>query len=240
LVEIEIIMNKNSGQNSKYFFASLGILLGLFLLAVFPAFGQKSEPVRSVEINKKPLQDLGKLIHEKWSKNELDIAKPFKVKLEVKLLERNVENVKSVSFDLENTKWVELPAEESGDPKMVAVMKDAIMAVGDSGFLSQFYNLGITDFTLVCFQNDEKIVLTAESDQKSSERSKRLAAGLNGLISIGKIVVKGDDEKVLLNGFQKVSDSGNNLIINFELPALVGQEMLKRHLTLNKDKNEQK
>jgi hypothetical protein len=233
-------LSKNKTQNSKLLFISRSVFLGLFFFTTFPTFGQDSEPVRSVEINKKPFQDLTKQVSDKWSKNELDISKPFKVKLEAKLIRKKQENVESVSFDPENTKWIELPAEESGDPKMVAFMKDAIMAIGDSGFLAYFYNLGINRFTLVCFQNDQHIILSIESEQNSRERALTIASGINCLLSISSMVVGSDDERAMLNGIHRPSTNENNVILNFELPAAVGQGMLKRHLPINKDKNEQK
>ena len=199
-----------------------------------------SDPVPEVEINKKPFKDLGKTVTAKWNinpektDNKIDL-KPFKVALNAKLSKKIITDEDGtkrevVAFDGKKSRWIELPKEEAGDQEMVNIAKGAVEAVGDSGFLGHLYNLGMTDMKITLIQKDDKIFAVVESEQQTEQRAQSLASGLNGLIGLAKLTVKGEDEKFLLNSAQPPTSKGKMLLLNVELSKDVIQQMIVRKL----------
>jgi hypothetical protein len=199
-----------------------------------------SDPVKEVELNKKPFQELGSFVATKWAikpdkaDNKIEI-KPFKVALNAKLTKKIIKDQDGkerevVALDGKKSKWLEIPKEEAGDEEMVNLAKEAIEAVGDSGFLGHLYNLGMKDLKITLIQKDNKIFAAIESEQPTPERAQTLASGLNGLIAGAKLLVKGEDEKFLLSKAQPPTSKGKMLLLNVELPKDVIQEMIVRKI----------
>lgn len=198
----------------------------------------KSEPVTGVELNKKPFQELGKFVTTKWSfdpnkpDNKIEL-KPFQVALNAKLTKKLVKGedgkeTEVVGFDSKTSRWS--PKEETGDPAMIEIARQAIEAVGDSGFLGHLYNLGMKDLKITLIQKDDKVFVTIESEQPTEQRARTLASGLNGLIEGAKLFVKGEDEKLLLNSAQLPTAKGKMLMMNVEIPKNVVQDLIIRKL----------
>ncbi len=199
-----------------------------------------SDPVTEVELNKKPFKDLGKTVTAKWdinpekTDNKIDL-KPFKVALNAKLSKKIITDEDGtkrevVAFDGKKSRWIPLSKEEAGDQEMVDLAKGAIEAVGDSGFLGHLYNMGMKDLKITLIQKGDKIFATIESEQPTEERAKTLASGLNGLIFGAKLIVKGEDEKFLLNSAQPPTSKGKMILLNVELSKDVIQQMIVRKL----------
>jgi hypothetical protein len=210
-----------------------------------------SDPVKDVEINKKPFQDLGKFVGAKWAvkadqkENSINL-KPFKVVLNAKLAKKIVKDQDGkerevVAFDAKKSKWAQLSKEEAGDQEMVEIAKQAIGAVGDSNFLSNLYNLGMKDLNITLIQKDDKIYVGVESVQISEERAKTLASGLNGLMAAGKLAVKAEsDEKFLLDRAQPPTTNGKTIVLKFEIEKNAAQEMILRKLVDEAKKDAEK
>lgn len=208
-----------------------------------------SDPVKDVEINKAPFQDLGKFVATKWNinpeKNDNKIElKPFKVVLNAKLAKKEITDQDGkkrevVGFDAKKSGWANIPEQEAGDQEMVNIAKEAIEAVGDSGFLGHLYNLEMRDLKITLTQKDDKIFAAIESPQQSEERAKTLASGLNGLIGVAKLAVKGEDEKFLLNSAQTPTYKGKTIFINVELSRDTIQQMIVRKLAEEEKKRKE-
>lgn len=209
-----------------------------------------SKPIAEVEINKKPFQDLGKMVSAKWSieadsaDNKVEL-KPFKVSLNAKLTKKLIkdedgEEREVVALDPKKSKWIDLPKEESGDPELVEIAKQAIEAVGDSGFLGHLYNLDLKDLKINLTQKGEKLYVTIESEQPTENLAKTVASGLNTLLGFARSTVKGEDEKVLLNAAQAPTNVGKRFVMNVELDKAVVQEMLVRKLAEEAKKEAEK
>src|SRR5690349_9962881 len=115
------------------------VLSCLLLLATLPAFAQGS-------INKKPLQDFAANLDSKLDKDKIDLTKPFSVTLEGYLTEDG-------RFDPKRSKFTKV----EGDPRIVEVGKDAIIALGDSGMLGYLRNLGVEKIRLDLSQNENNV-----------------------------------------------------------------------------------
>lgn len=217
----------------KKFTQTIFIFCGLLVLAAFPVFGQNDESVRDVEINKKPFNDLAKMVFEKVEKDKVDLTQPFKVVLEGSLINKNG----TIGLDQENSKWIVLSNEEAGNAELSEIAKKAVMAVSDSGFLGHFYNLGVKDLKISFYQDETNFAVNMEAEQKTSERAKTLAAGFNGLVQMAKITVKGEDEKVLVSGFQNSSAKDKTVLVNFELPKDTVHEIIYRNWAKYKNRN---
>jgi hypothetical protein len=212
------------------------IFCGLLMLAAFPVFAQNSEPVRDAQLNKKPIQDFADYVLEKVEKDKVDLSQPFKVVLEGALIKNSENNIEIVVFDKKKSKWLSLSKEEAGDPEIVEIAKETVEAVGDTGFLGYLYNFGIKDLKITFYQNDSLFAVNLESKQETKERANILASGLNGLIKAAEIQVKGEDEKIIINGFQSLTAKDKTLVINFELPKNTVQEMINQNLTNYKNR----
>ncbi len=202
---------------------------------------KNSDPVKEVEINKKPFHVLGKNAAVKWSSkpetNEFKVEiKPFKIVLDAKLSKKLIKDEDGderevVAFDGKKSKWLTLSKEEAGDKETVDFAKEAVVAVGDSGFLAYLYNLGMKEMKITLTQKDDKIVIGVESLQTTEERAQTLASGLNGLLVGAKLAVKGADEKFLLDRAQPPTTNGKTILLNIEIEKSAAQEMIGRKLT---------
>ena len=181
----------------------------------------ESDAVKEVEINKKPLQDLADMVLAKWSSKEVDLNQPFIVVMNGALTNDG-------KLDTKLSKWD--PKQEKGDPKMIAIAKEAVESVGDSGWLGYLRNVGVEKIKITLFQDKDRIVATIESEQKSPEAARTIASGLNGLLLGAKLASKGDDEKTLLGSAKTPTANGKIFTMNFEIPKPVGQEMINRKL----------
>lgn len=179
---------------------------------------KNSDAVNGVEINKKPLQDFADDIVARWSKKEIDLTKPFTVQMIATL-------TKDGKLDRKKSRFIG----QQGDEDIVNVAKSAIEAVGDSGFLAHLRNLDVQQIEITLIQDGEKLYAKIVSDQKTPEKAKTTASGLRGAISIGKLTISGEDEKVLLDS-AKVTSEGNKFIMLVNIPKPVANEMMNRKL----------
>jgi len=129
-----------------------------------------------------------------------------------------------------------------GDEQMVEVAKQAIEAVGNSGFLGYLKNIGVDKVNFTIVQNDKEISVIILSDQKIPEKADSIASSFNillsGLIALDKNGIKKLDEnsKTLVNN-SKVTSEGKNFKLNFVLPKQQAQDLINRSL---KDRAEKK
>ncbi len=125
---------------------------------------------------------------------------------------------------------------------MIEVAKQAIEAVGNSGFLGHLKNNGVDKVNFTIVQNDKEISVIILSDQKTPEKAGTIASGFNtllaGLIFADKNGFKKLDEnsKTLVNN-SKVTSEGKKFKLNFVLPKQQAQDLINRSL---KDRAEKK
>ena len=99
----------------------------------------KNETVSEITINKVPLQKLGSDVKVKFDKKEIDLNQNFTVIADGVL-------TKDGKLDVTTDKKTGQPKsrilKSDGDPQMVEIAKQAIAAVGDSGWLGYLRNHG--------------------------------------------------------------------------------------------------
>ena len=186
----------------------------------------ESDAVADVEINKKPFEDLGDLINVKIEKKEVDLTKPFLIVMDGAItkdgkLDRDPKKSRFVKFD--------------GDKQMLDVAREAIQAVGDSGFLGYLKNQGIDRVTFSIEQNDKQIYVKIISDQKTPEKAATTASGLNTMLSAVIIADKNgwkklDERSRVLVSNAKVTNEGKNFVFDFSIPKQEAQDIINRSL----------
>jgi len=184
----------------------------------------ESEAVKEVEINKKPFEELGDALIDKLAKKEVDLNKPFLVILDGTIAADG-------KLDSKKSKFIKF----EGDEQMIEVAKQAIEAVGNSGFLGHLKNNGVDKVNFTIVQNDKEISVVILSDQKTPEKASTIASGFNallsGLIFADKNGFKKLDEnsKTLVNN-SKVTSDGKKFKLNFVLPKQEAQDLINRSL----------
>ena len=180
-----------------------------------------SETVNAVEINKKPLTDFADDVATKWDAKEVDLNQDFTIVLNGVLTKDGKLDKDKSKFDV---------SKQKGDPKMIDVGKAALEALGDSGYLTYLKLLGVDKVNATLVQDDKTITVIITSSQKTPERAKTVADGLQGAIMLGKLKTNNpSDERTLLDGATVTSD-GKSFVLNFVIPKPVAQEMITRKL----------
>jgi hypothetical protein len=186
----------------------------------------ESKPVTAVEINKAAWDNLADDLIVKVSAKEVDLTQPFTVVLDGTL-------TKDGKFDNSIDKNTKKPKSQfiksDGDQKMVDVAKQALEALGDSGWLGYLRNIGVEKVNFTLIQDGENIRAIIVSDQPDEDRAKTIYSGMNALIAGAKFTVKGKDEQMLLQG-AKVTREGKNFIMNVVIPKPIAQDMINRQL----------
>ena len=191
----------------------------------------ESDPVKEIEINKKPFEDLGDALNEKLDKKEVDLSQPFKVVLDGSLTADG-------KLDPKKSRFVE----SKGDEGMVNIAKTAIEAIGNSGFLGYLKNSGVDKVKITLVQDDKQIYAIVTSDQKSVADARSTASGFNTILSGLKIADESglrkldDNSKTLVNN-SKVTSDGKNFVLNFAIPKQDAQILINKSL---KDRAEKK
>jgi len=184
----------------------------------------KSDAVADIEINKKPFEDLGDYVNEGLAKNEVDLNKPF-------LVVMNGEITADGKLDRKKSKFVKV----EGDEKMREVARQAIEAVGNSGFLAYLKNSGVDKVSFTLVQDDKQINVIILSEQKDSNKAKTTVSSLNSLLSLAKLadsngLKKLDENSKTLIENSKITSQGKNFVLNFALPKQTAQDIITRTL----------
>jgi hypothetical protein len=193
---------------------------------------QTSEAVAEVEINKKPLTDLAEMVFAKMNAKEIDLAQPFTVQMVGTL-------TKEGRFDVTKDAKTKLPksgfVKADGDAKMVEVVRQAMEALGDSGWLGYLRNLGVEKVNFTLVQDDQNLRAIIVSDFPNQDQANRVSSGFRGLVQTALLLDKsdvkklGEDEKTLLNS-AKVTSEGKNFILNVAIPKADAQALIQKKL----------
>jgi len=173
-----------------------------------------SANAQSPQINDKPLRDFGDQVRARIEQKQLDITKPFAVEMSAVITE-----------DGKLDKNVSKFTSESGDPKMVDVAKQAIMAMGDSGYFAYLQQAGISQATIEVSQNAQTFTGSVHS-QKNRFEATMMTAGINGILSVARTQNNLDaNEKLIVENTRASHDAGN-IDITCTLPAAEFQRMI--------------
>ena len=182
------------------------------------------------DINKRPFVDLANNVNDLLDKKQVRLDSAFLVNASGKL-------TKEGKLDPKSFKWGEV---SSQDQKMVDVVKGAIAAINDSGYLQYLKDLSGKDFNLMLQQDDASISALIQSEMESETRARSISSALGLAISIAKKTKSGEgadqndkDDLVLLEN-AKVEAIGKKIVIRFVVPKEIALPMIQRKLAEQK------
>ncbi|MBK7392903.1 MAG: hypothetical protein IPI64_06310 [Chloracidobacterium sp.] len=188
------------------------------------------DPATTYDINKRPFVDLANNVNDLLDKKQVRLDSAFIVNATGKL-------TKEGRLDPKSFKWGQITSE---DQKMVDVVKTAIAAINDSGYLQYLKDVSGKDFNLMLQQDETNISAIVQSEMESETRARSISSGLAFLISAAKSRKSGEgadqndkDDLVLLEN-AKVEAIGKKIVIKFLVPKDIALPMIQRKLAEQK------
>ena len=184
-----------------------------------------SDPLTEVEINKRPLVDLGNSINEIRAKTPVNLESEFVVMGKGKL--------KDGKFDPKTFKYGTTAGK---DEAVVNIVKDSIEAINEAGYLNYIKDLIGKELSFTLQQDIQNIQATFQSDLDTESLARQRKSSLDLLISLAKKKKQGEnasqndkDDLVLLDGVTTEA-LGKTLIIKFVAPKAIVHPMIQRKL----------
>jgi hypothetical protein len=169
---------------------------------------------RPKTINKRPFVDLLVKYNELKDKGELDLSGPVEMTIEA---DRNPDGT------LSNVVVIR----KSGDPKLIEATKDFVAALSASGALDFLEG---TDHLILTLKLDSvAISVSASTEAASDAEARQKATGYNALLFLGAAARSGRDEATIMQN-TKVTASGKQITISFNLPRAAITDMLKKQI----------
>ena len=182
----------------------------VFAAAVFVC----AATAQDVKVNDAPLREFGKNVQAKIDKKEIDVTKPFAVEMSAVITSDG-------KLDKNASKFTS----ESGDPKMLEVAKQAVWAMGDSGYFGYLQQAGISQAILSVAQNAQTFTGNVHSSKNRFEATV-LTSGINAMLSIGLSQQNMQPNEKLILQNTRASHDGGNIDITCTLPAADFQRMI--------------
>jgi hypothetical protein len=197
--------------------------------------GNKDEIVTNIEINKAPLKTFAADVKTKFEKKEIDLSQNFKIVADGVLTKEGKLDV-TVDKKTKQPKSRVILAE--GNEQMIEVAKQAIAAIGDSGWLRYLRDQGVEKINFTVAQDNDNLQVIITSDFPTNERAKGASSALSAAISIALLADRkdlkklGEDEKTLLSNAKTTVNPQNDkqFVLNFVLPKATALEMITRKL----------
>lgn len=185
-----------------------------------------SDPVTEVELNKRPIADLGNYVNDLKAKNLVDLQSDFVISAKGRLDKDGRLDPKTFRFL--NT--------SSKDPKMFEVVKTSVEAVNVAGYMRYLQAILGKDVGFTFQQDAENLSATLQSDLESESRAVARKSTLDLMIAAWKKSKSNenssqnekDDFTLLQNVTTEVK--GKSLIIKFVVPKNVAHPMIERKL----------
>jgi len=174
---------------------------------------EENKVKRPPTINKRPFVDLLVKYNELKDKGELDLSGPVEMTIEA---DRNPDGT------LRNV----VVKRKSGDPKLVEATKDFVAALSASGALNFLEG---TDHLTLTLKLDTAVSVSASTEAASDAEARQKALGYNALLMGGAYLKRGRDEGTIMQN-TKVTASGKQITISFNLPRAAISDMLKKQI----------
>ena len=191
-----------------------------------PQLTTPTDPITGVEINKRPIVDLGNWVNDKVGKKEVDLQTQFLVNVKGKLDKTGRLDPKTFSY----------VTAMSPDEDMVEVIKRSIEAINVAGYLQYLKDLSGKDFNFQLQQDTENISAVVQSEMESETRANSIKSGLNFLIGLAKDkkskpeADQNDKDDLVLLENAVVETDGKKVVIKFTVPKAVAHPMIQRKL----------
>lgn len=187
-------------------------------------------PVAEVELNKRPMVDLGNMINELLDKKQVSLETPFIISAGGKL-------DKDGKLDPKTFKWARA---ESPDPKMLEVVKEAIEAMNASGYLKYLQMFEAKDLTFFIQQDDNNVTAFVETQFKDDQRPRTMTTLFTNYVNFKKkekeapeASANDKDDLVLLQN-AAATPNGKKMVISFTIPKADLHRMVQRKLAEQK------
>jgi len=189
---------------------------------------EESKPLTDVDINIRPIKDLGVYVKDLLDKKQINLETEFVVGAKGKLN-------KEGRIDPKTFKYTKAEAAKD-DKMMIEVVQQSIEAINASGYLQYLKDLSGKDLTLLFQQDDVNLTAVVESELESESRAKSIKSGLDLAISLVKMRKTGedadendkDDLELLKNA--TIENNGKKIVIKFTIPKAIAQQMIQRKL----------
>jgi hypothetical protein len=175
---------------------------------------EQNKVKRPKTINKRPFVDLLVKYNELKDKGELDLSGPVEMTIEA---DRNADGT------LSNV----LVTRKSGDTKLIEATYDFIRALSASGALD--FLEGTDHLTLTLKLDAVAVSVSASTEAASAAEAQQKATGYNALLFLGAVARSGRDEATIMKN-TKVTASGKQITISFNLPRAAISDMLKKQI----------
>lgn len=185
----------------------------------------KTDPVSGVNINKRPIEDLGNMVNDLTAKNELDLQTEFVGSAKGKLTKDGRIDPKTLKLQI-----------QSPDADMQKVVQEGILAIDAAGYLQYLKDLSGKNFDLLLKQDQENISAVVQSEMESDKRASSIKSSLDLALSIAKMnktsdqADQNDKDDLLLLENAKIETVGNKVIITFTVPKTIAHPMIQRKL----------
>lgn len=165
-------------------------------------------------VNKRPFVDLLVKYKEMKDKGELNLDNPVEMIIEA---DRNSDGtLRNVRIN-----------RKSGDPKLQEAAESFVQALSASGVLD--FLEGTDHLVLTIKLDGSEMNFSAASEMASAAEAKQKALGYNALLVGGAFLKKGRDEGTIMSN-TKVTSSGKQITISFNLPRAAITEMIKKQI----------
>ena len=185
-----------------------------------------SAPVTDVDINKRPIADLGDFINDLKAKNQIDLKSEFVISAKGKLNDDGRLDPKTFRFI--NT--------SSQDPRMFEVVKSSVEALNVAGYLQYLKDVLGKDVAFTFQQDAENLSTVLQSDFQSGSHANTRKTVLDMLIAAWKLKKTNPnssqnekDDLTLLEGVT-TEVKGKALVIRFVVPKEIAHPMIERKL----------
>ena len=187
-------------------------------------------PIADVELNKRPFVDLGNFVNDLVDKKQVQLDSKFLINATGKLDEKGKLDAKSFRF---------IKA-ESADAKMIEVVKEAIEALNESGYLQYLSLLNGKVLSFQIQQDDNNVTALVQTEFENELRPKTIQTLLNAYIDDKKKnkekpeADQNDKDDLALLQKATVKAVGKKILISFEIPKADAQQMIQRKLAEQK------
>jgi hypothetical protein len=192
------------------------LLSALTVLAPAAALAQPAPEPQAVTINKRPLRDFAQTALGKIETREVDLVSPFRIEFEVVLGPDG-------KIDVSRSRVTKT----DGDRNTTELVKNGIIAVGESGFFEYLRQrkvkperlLVTVGLTKASFLAAVKVVTVSPNEAKSA------SSAISLLLAAGSQMQANPDDRLFLES-TRVAPEGRSYSITMTLPAQVVRERI--------------
>ena len=201
----------------------MAALLALFLSGTFTTQAQGES---GIYVNKRPMKDWSEKFTKAIDSKEIDLNSPFLISI-VAILGTAADGKTIV---LKSPQKLAVSQAANSDPKLIALVEDAVLALGDAGWFGYLSQLNsrrsATPVKIGVRQDEINFAVAVDVGMQSDNEAKTMSSGLTTLFSLAASQVK-DEDKPLLRSMT-VSATGKSVRISSTMPKAEFWELVRQ------------